>query len=231
MKNFTMFAAGLFGFVLGASAEVLEEWNFTRGSMKSGNGVNATFFSSVADQDGDDQYLVTRGNGYSGNISLTQNTDASSVANTKEITVSVTVASFDFSAGADYAFGVTLRDGNESIGVLKFDAIPADDKGPARTRLIGTAIAGIVLDNVVSESPVTFGLTLNFEQNTYTYWVGTPSADKKAWQNRYKAYTGDLDLSGASIDALRWSIEKAVEGNSMKLDQIQVSRTPKGSIG
>jgi hypothetical protein len=203
---------------------IIQEWDFTGGSLLSESGTNATFFGNqveTPDDGTDDQYLVTRANGFSGSVPLGTALDA---LNTDLLTVSVTLSDFDFSIGNDQWFGVRFRSGTANISDLRFDAQTAAQSGTIdRMRLTGTAVAGIALDATASTEPITYGMTLNFVDNSYTYWIGTPASDASTWVQRFDGnYTGFLDLSSVTIDGLQWAIQNHQVGESFNMDQIKV---------
>jgi len=215
----------LVGYATTTSAQttVIQEWNFTGGSLLSESGTNATFFGTVADIDGNDQYQVTRGDGTSGAVLLGTTINASMA---DLLTVSVTLSDFDFSNGNEQLFGVRFRSGTTTISDLRFDAQSVLSGAPAdRIRLTGTAVAGVAVNATDSASPITYGLTLDFDNNTYTYWIGTPTSDASTWISRFANYTGAIDLSSVSVDGLQWNISNFGAGNYFNLDQIQVTTT------
>ena len=90
------------------------------------------------------------------------------------------------------------------------------------------AVGGVALDSTVSASPITYGMTLSFTDNTYTYWIGTPTSGPETWVSRFANYTGPVPggLGSVTIDNVNWGIDFYSAGNSFNLDQIQVSMVP-----
>ncbi len=203
-----------------ASSQVIQEWNFTGGSLLSESGTNAGFFGTVPDTDGNDQYNVTRGNGNSGSVLLGTSISA---ANASSLTLSITLADFNFANGNDQFFAARFRSGSTSIGDIRWDAQIAT---PNRMRITGMAVGGIALNSTVSSSPITYGMTLSFADNTYTYWIGTPASGPETWVSRFANYTGPVALGSATIDNVNWGIDFFQAGNSFNLDQIQISMVP-----
>jgi hypothetical protein len=210
-----------------SSAAIIQEWNFTAGSLLSESGTNAGFFSTgavVPDVDGNNQYNVTRLNGNSGSVLLGTSISA---ANASSVTMSVTLAGFNFATGNDQSFSARLRSGTTLIGEVSWDAQTAASSGTIdRMRLTGSAVAGVALNATTSATPITYGLTLSFTDNTYTYWIGTPTSDNTTWVNRFVNYTGPMALGAVTLDNAQWGIANSFSGNSFNLDQIQISTTP-----
>jgi hypothetical protein len=202
-----------------ASSQVIQEWNFTGGSLLSESGTDAGFFGLVPDTDGNNQYNVTRGNGNSGSVLLGTSVSA---ANAQSLTLSITLADFNFAAGADEYFVARFRSGTTSIADMRWAAQTAN----TRMRIQGLAVAGVAVNSLSSASPVTYGLTLSFTDNTYTYWMGTPSSGAETWFSRFANYTGPLALGSVTIDNVNWGIANYGTGNSFDLDQIQISMVP-----
>jgi hypothetical protein len=208
---------------------VVQEWNFNdtsdgTASLISDQGLNSQFFGTIGDNIlNDGAYNVTRGNGFSGDRPLGSTFNAS---NTRSMTVAVTLSDFDFSNGDDQSFAVRLRNdsSNTIFANLNLDAQPASTN-PARMRLTGTAVAGVIQNGTSSSSPITYGMTIDFEANSYTYWVGTPTSDGSTWENRFNNYTGSLDLSTAEIDGVQWGISNHGDGDSFNLDQVSIRFT------
>ncbi len=207
--------------------EVVEEWNFTGGSLLSENGVPTTMLNTGnVDIPGDDQFTVTRGDGSGGAMSLTSVSPAMTAANTTTLSLSVTLKEYDFSFGNDQAFTVAFRQGTVAVALLRFDATPGVG---TQINNSGSIVAGTVLNAAKSTTPLTYGLTLDFAggsngKGSYTYWVGTPSSDGSTWYQRAAAHTGDIDLSMVAIDNAQLRIANHAAGDFFTLDQIQVSR-------
>jgi hypothetical protein len=207
------------GFFQAQADTVIQEWNFTGGSLLSNTGTNAGFFGAVPDLDGNDQYNVTRTNGNSGSVLLGTTISA---ANADSLTLSITLADFNFSTGNDQLFAARFRSGTTTIADLRWDAQTPNN----RMRITGQAVGGVALNTTVSSTPITYGLTLSFADNTYTYWIGTPTSGAETWVSRFANYTGPLSLGSATIDNVNWGIDFYGSGNSFNLDQIQVSMVP-----
>jgi hypothetical protein len=209
---------------INASGDIIQEWNFTGGSLLSESGTNAGFFGTVPDIDGNNQYNVTRGIGNSGSVLLGTSISA---ANASSVTLSVTLAGFNFATGNDQSFSARLRSGTTSIGEVSWDAQTAAASGSIdRMRLTGSAVAGVALNATASATPITYGLTLSFTDNTYTYWIGTPTSDNTTWVSRFVNHTGPMALGSVTLDNAQWGIANFGTGNSFNLDQIQISTTP-----
>jgi hypothetical protein len=86
-------------------------------------------------------------------------------------------------------------------------------------------VAGIAV-GAPSTGAITYGLTLDFLNDTYTTWIGTPTSGNSTWANRFGAgYTGAWDIGTEVIDGLQWSVTDYSNANSVILDQIQISTT------
>jgi hypothetical protein len=59
---------------------------------------------------------------------------------------------------------------------------------------------------------------------SYTYWVGTPDSGSETWASRDAGYTGDIDLSSVTIDAVQWAWVNVAAGDTFTMDRIQISR-------
>ena len=214
------------------AATTLQEWNFTEdggglANNVSEQGLNSTFFDSPDPTAFDGGVTVTRGNGFSGDrllgLALTD-------ANAASVTISVTMASYDFSAGTgETFFGVRLRNdaGNTTIGELKFQEQDAND----RIRFLGTdtgagGVHGVALATDIG-GPITYGFTLDFVNDTYTSWIGTPTSDGSTWENRFAAHTGSIAGLGDTtddIDSIQWTMgNTSPSTDPFVLDQVLVS--------
>ncbi len=206
-----------------ASAAIIDVWNFTGGSTTSSNGASLSFLTTspeTPDIDGNNQLNVTRGNGTGANISLG---GSYSTNNTKNITVSITLADFDFSKSNNQAFGFEFRSGATTVTKLKLDTIATPTPNTRLHTLTGSTVAGIAINSAVTTAPLTYGLTLNFEANTYTCWIGTPTSDGSTWASRYGVHTGTLNLETVNIDSFRPTLENHATGDRFNIDQLQIS--------
>jgi hypothetical protein len=157
MKKLLLGLAVVTTATLVSAQTVIQRWNFTENgsgiaSLTSDQSLGTTFFNNGNTEVAfDGGYTVNRTNGTSGDILLGLSlTDA----NTSSVTLSVTLASFDFSAGtADTSFAVNLRNdaSNTTISALEFRKQDAN----SRMRLTGTALAGIALNAESSATSIT----------------------------------------------------------------------------
>lgn len=206
-------------------AVVLQEWNFTEdgsgiASQDSEQGLAVQFFGSPDPTSFDGGLTVTRGDGSSGDrpLGITLND-----ATTSKLYISVTLASFDFSAGtSDQGLSVRVRnDAANSIGA-QVDFVKQDAN--SRMRILGQAVGGIAIDAESSASSFTYGMTLDFVNDTYTYWIGSPSSGSETWVSRFANHTGTISNLGVTdLDAVQWSISNSTSGNQFVIDQIQIS--------
>ncbi|MEM7453846.1 MAG: PEP-CTERM sorting domain-containing protein [Planctomycetota bacterium] len=227
---------------VGSADITIQEWNFNdnpnsappgQANLNSDQGLFAQFFNAGGAADNvlfDGAFNVTRGDGFSGDrpFGLSVN---SAIANS--ITISVTLADFDLTNGNELLFMTSLRNDatNTNVGALRFDAQAASGTFGDRIRLTGvgsngpfSGVAGVV-QNGTSGGPVTYGLTLDFTDDSYTYWVGTPTSDGSTWQNRFNGHTGTVSggLQNIDIDAVQWAIQSHSAGNTFNIDQIRIS--------
>lgn len=218
---------------MGASV-VIQEWNFTEdgaglaNDRNSEQGLNSQFFDSPDPVAFDGGLTVQRGPGFSGDRPLGINLDDS---NTSIIEVSITMASFDFSAGnLESNFLVRLREDatNTNVGVLELRRQERADPDPDRMRIHGDGVvAGIATSTDVLASSFTYGVTFDLQADTYTYWIGSPSSGSETWDSRFANHTGSIaGLGTTAIDAIQWGINSHTTGDEFVLDQIQVSYTP-----
>ena len=227
MKHITIpFIVSLLLATISHASIIVQEWNFTEdgsglSDRVSEQGLNAQFFDNPDPVAFDGGLTIQRGNGFAGDRPLGI---ALNDSNATEITLSVTLASWDFSAGTiDTKFGIQFRNdtANSTITDLGFHKQDSN----SRIRLTGTAVAGIAVD-AESGGSITYGLTLDLVNDTYTYWIGTPTSDGSTWANRFAGHTGTItDLGVADIDAVRWSISNHTAGNQFVLDQVQIAYT------
>lgn len=230
MKNYSLLVASAVACSSLSAQIVIQEWNFTEDGSGLANrvseqGLNAQFFDDPDPVAFDGGVTVQTASGFSGDrplgISLSK-------ANATSITISATIASFDFETAqdgaTDYKFGIRLRDDatNTTFADLQFAEQDAND----RVRLLGQATAGVAINDDISASPITYGITLDLVNDTYTYWIGTPTSGAETWESRFAAYTGALDIStiaGGVIDAVQWSGQGDAGADQFVIDQVQVS--------
>lgn len=224
ISAFTAFLSG------SASATVIQEWNFTGGSLLSETGQSAgDFFSNSGanpDTSGNDWYNITHG---AANSPAWLGTTLSA-ANADKVVISVTLNDFDFSAGGDQKFVVVpMSDTWTWQGVMGFDAA---DLG-TRTLIQGSLgdpngwdwISGGVAVDAVAGGPITYGMTYDFVNNETSLWIGSPDSGSETWVQDW-GRTHAEDLSGVSISGLNFNIENHVAGDSFGVDQIKVEVIP-----
>ncbi len=221
-------------FTFGASAyaqTVIQQWDFTEdgsglSNRVSNQGLNATHFDDPDPVAFDGGLTVQTASGFSGDRAIGITLDDT---NTSVATMSITLNSFNFSTGtADDNFRVRFRfddgatDLNQTVGDLNFQKQDAN----SRIRLTGEAVAGVAV-NAETGGPITYGMTLDFQADTYTYWIGTPTSDGSTWSSRFAAHTGSIAGLGTGnlrVDSLQWNTA-LTSGNEYVLDQIQLSYT------
>lgn len=207
---------------------VLEEWNFTKGSLLSEEGTNATFLGSnsvVGDDALDDQYFVDRANGFSGDVVIPNITSG-------KVHVYVTISDWNLSTNdsGDEAFSVRLRSDNfnggtnTNINIAELKFLAHGNTG--LMRIAGQGTAGNLNDGHISTTGVTIGMTVDFDGGTtnsgsYTYWLGSPDDDGSGW-SRFAAHTGDLDLSQGPIDGFQWGLANTSAGYYLNLDRVVI---------
>lgn len=212
------------------SQTVSQSWEFTEdgttglADIISEQGTNATFLGTdtVANDGG---FTISRNAGNSGDVSLG---GSFSQANTSSLTLSISLISMDLTAGGsgDF-FKVNLR--NDATNT-RYGGISLTEHS-AGLRLIAdegdetTALAGIAV-SASSTSAITYGITYDFLNDTYTTWIGTPTSDQSTWSNRFNNYTGAWNIGTNVIDAVQWGISDFTNANVAVIDQVQISTIP-----
>ena len=226
MKKIITMAAIMALIAMGASAAVIQEWNFTENgsgiaSTSSETGLATGFFGtdSVAS---DGAFTVDRANGTAGDVAL-GTTMNQSTYNSIEISVTLASMSVGSIAGDDF-FSVKLR--TDVGNTVRADLTAKEQDGFDRIRMTGEAVGGVIVD-AETMGPITYGITLDLQNDTYTYWVGTPTSDGSTWASRYANYTGAWDIGDADIDAVQWAVtgfsDGGGTGNELLLDQIKIT--------
>jgi hypothetical protein len=209
---------------------IIEEWNFTEdgsglASKLSEKGTDTGFFADDP-VPSDGGLTVSQAQGFPADLNFgTTYNDA----NTRQLIMSVTLSSFDFSAGTtNDAFGIRFRfdnppnNANTTIGELAF----RKQDGTGSIVLAGSGLpVGVALKSE-SGGPITYGLTLDFVADTYTYWIGTPASDGSTWVSRDASYTGSITGLGDSltVDSMQWYIQNPSAGNQFVLDQVKITQ-------
>lgn len=210
-----------------ASATVIQEWNFTGGSLLSETGQSAgDFFSNGGanpDTSGNDWYNITHG---AQNMPAWLGTDLSA-ANADQVVISVTLNHFDFSASGDQDFSVIPM--SDDWTWQGRTILNATDAG-TRTMLQGSVgpswiSGGVAVDGTVTGGPITYGMTLDFVANETTLWIGSPESGSETWEQDW-GRTASQDLSGVTISGLNFYIENHLAGDSFGVDQIKVEVIP-----
>lgn len=210
------------------SAQYVQTWDFNENGttgiankQSNEDSINSGFFGTdpvafdggITGQTGD-------GNSFAGDLALGS---AFNDSNTSTLTMSITLSSWDFSLGTtDTGFGLRFR--NDAGGTTISDLSFRKQDGNSRMRFTGTSVAGIVA-NAESGGALTYGMTLDFVADTYTYWIGTPEADGTAWESRFANHTGTIvGLGTVDIDAIQFLYQSGTDGNQIVIDQIQVTQ-------
>jgi hypothetical protein len=239
MKKLLLLLAAASGLPFASNSQtVVQQWDFDEdgsgiASLISDQGTNASFFSAGGNVETafDGGYTVNRSSGFSGNIPLGGTFND---ANTSSITVSVTLASFDFTAGTDTSPAFQIRLGDSTIpqtnvAVFSFARNSTNMRLQVNNAIGSTATVngGTVLGSLTGGT-VTYGATFDFVGDTYTLWVGTPSSDGSTWGDRLAAHTGsiaNLGVAGTgSISSVSWGWANITAGNNMVLDQVLVTQ-------
>lgn len=208
---------------------IAQVWNFSEdgsgvASNLSDTGTATGFFGADATVS-DGGFTVDRADGSAGDTALGVSL---SEATANSITVSVTLLSYNFSdVSEDDFLGVRLRNdtSNAVFGELAF----VEQTSNTRVRITGEAVAGVA-DADQLGGPITFGVTFDLVNDTYTYWIGTPTSDGSTWENRFaNNYTGVWNIGTDVIDAVQWQLggldssSLDSDGNSLIIDQVQIS--------
>lgn len=81
-------------------------------------------------------------------------------------------------------------------------------------------------ESLAYSTPVNIGLTLDFDNDTYEYWTGTPNSptDGKEFYYDYPGVSGNMPetLAGVTIDHIQLNAVLGV-GDSFTIDQIKIS--------
>ena len=232
-------AALVFATLGGASAAIVEQWDYTGNSLQ---GVNANAMGFVGsggnvDETGgakDNTWTVNRSAGFSNTIMSGLNI---STANTETVTVSYTLSSWDMTkSGNNGYWGIRLRTaaatdvahfrfGVNNQGTVAFMSNAYGQITDSGSNLRTTAIGGVVSANQAGASAVTVSLTLNLLNGTYA--IGSTS-----WATPYTVQaSGTIDgLSGAVIDNFSWAwanindtpVTAAPNGDFVEFDQIKI---------
>jgi hypothetical protein len=203
---------------------VMQEWNFTKGSLLSESGTSAVFLNSAGNVDElfNDTLTVNRPTGTSGTVMLG---DSANKANSSNMTAAITISEFDFSTSSNQFFSVRLIDGTTTVEELKFFA----DSSLGKIKVSGLGgVGGRVVEGLASSTPITYGVTLDFSGGTnglggYTLWAGSPDAND-GWTYQASSFTGTVDLSSVNIDSLKWKIGNAETNGTFTLDRMIISR-------
>lgn len=214
------------------SQTVSQSWEFTEDGttgftdLISEEGTNATFLGTdTVEYDGG--FTISRNAGNSGDVSLG---GSFSEANTSSLTLSISLISMDLTAGGsgDF-FKVNLRNDatNTRYGGI---SLTEDTAGLRLIAVKGdggtTAVAGVAVGAPPSTSAITYGITYDFLNDTYTTWIGTPTSDQSTWSNRFNNYTGAWNIGTNVIDAVQWGISDFTNANVAVIDQVQISTIP-----
>ena len=213
----------LIGFAVSLQAQsVAQSWEFTEdgtgiASLLSESGTPATFFGTDAAAS-DGGFTIGRLNGNSGDVSIG---GSFSEADTATMTLSVTLAGMDVSAGGTSdLFKINLRNDTSNT---KYASLSMTEHTAGLRIVTENGVAGVAVA-ASSTGPITYGITLDFQNDTYTTWIGTPESDNSTWANRFNAtYTGTWDIGASVIDGLQWSVTDYTNSNYAILDQVQIS--------
>lgn len=81
-------------------------------------------------------------------------------------------------------------------------------------------------ESLAYSTPVNIGLTLDFDNDTYEYWTGTPNSptDGKEFYDDYPGVSGNMSetLAGVTIDHIQLNAVLGA-GDSFTIDQIKIS--------
>lgn len=211
------------GFAASLQAQTISQvWNFNEdgdglASLNSDSGTNATFFGSDAVAS-DGGLTVGRLNGNSGDVSIG---GSFSQSTTSTLTLSVSLIGMDVAVGgtADF-FKINLR--NDASNT-KFASLSMTEHTAGLRIVTDSGVAGVAVASNTTGA-ITYGLTLDFINDTYTTWIGTPTSSNSTWANRFNAtYTGAWDIGSNVIDSVQWSVTDYTNANFVTLDQVQVS--------
>lgn len=201
--------------------DVVEEWNFTGGSTTSENGV-ALNFNFNEDTSGNDWYNVTT-NGWGWGTPLTNLSITS--ANTEKLILSVTLNDYDFNASQTALFGISLTGPGWTGADVRLDCVDGPQMGIQGNVGATWASAGAIKWGDCSGGAVTYGLMFDFKggaagTGSYSYWTGSPGQWSVGWT--WGGESGDIDLSGVTIDTINVFIDEHLPGDRFGLDQIKV---------
>lgn len=201
--------------------EVVEEWNFTGGSTLSDNGENLNF-NFNEDTSGNDWYNVTT-NGWGWGTPLTNLSITS--ANTEKLILSVTLNDYDFNTSQTALFGVSLTGSGWTGADVRLDCVGGPQMAIQGNMGATWASAGAIKWGDCSGGAVTYGLMLDFKggaagTGSYSYWTGSPGQWSVGWT--WGGESGDIDLSGVTIDTINVFLDEHLSGDRFGLDQIKV---------
>ena len=201
---------------------VAQSWEFTEdgsgaASLLSESGTPTTFFGTDAALS-DGGFTVGRANGNSGDVSLG---GSFSEATTSTLTLSVSLIGMDVAVGGTSdLFKINLR--NDASNT-KYASLSMTEHTAGLRIVTEAGVAGVAVASNTT-GPITYGITLDFLNDTYTTWIGTPTSDNSTWANRFNAtYAGAWDIGTNVIDSVQWSITDYTNANFVTLDQVQVS--------
>ena len=200
---------------------VAQSWEFTEdgtgaASLLSESGTTTTFYGSDA-ATSDGGLTIGRASGSSGDVSIG---GSFSEADTATLTLSVTLVGMDVAVGGTTdKFNINLR--NDASNT-KYANLSLTEHTSGLRAVTQAGVAGVAVASNTT-GPITYGLTLDFQNDSYTTWIGTPESDNSTWSNRFNAYTGEWDIGTNTIDALQWNISDYTNNNFVILDQVQIS--------
>jgi hypothetical protein len=203
---------------------IAQSWEFTEdeaglAGLLSESGTSTTFFSTDATAS-DGGHTIGRANGNSGDVSIG---GSFGEADTATMTLSVTLVGMDVSdplSADNDLFKINLR--NDASNT-KYASLSMTEHTAGLRIVTENGVAGVAVASPTT-GPITYGITLDFQNDTYTTWIGTPESNNSTWANRFGAtYTGDWDIGTNVIDGLQWSVSDYTNDNYVILDQVQIS--------
>jgi hypothetical protein len=194
-------------------------------------------FDGIGDDPGDDAITISNTNGLRFSGGLAQGL---SISGNYKVNLSIAFNSWKISPNSNSSFQIRFRDDdNKVVGSIKLqenlvDGVFDGDKTRALGNVYDSSLqagsqkaAGHFGSGSLDYStPVTIGLSLNFVNDTYSYWTESPNSpvNGKEFNYDFSAISGNMptSLAGVIIDNIQFGV-KAENDDFFTIDQIKIS--------
>ena len=227
MKKITFLLFAMLSVIVFGQTTDVQTWNFDNSDLSvQGNNTGMASWGTLSATNFnlnkiDDGFGSTNAPGF--DIALTDNL---------EITVSVTTDAWNFDLDAgNHEFRINLRNSSgDNQAQLNLIGRSANTRTTMGGSIGGVSRnAGVVVFNEVNASPLTYGLTLSYNlasdpnDDTYTYWIGTPTSGSGTWGNRFAEHTGTIAGGIDVIDTVAFAWIGSDGDNNIILDQFSIT--------